>query len=261
MELLIKSNKSEASRVGALIIAQQIQKKPNSVLGLATGSTPLELYGELIRLHRDEGLDFSKIVSFNLDEYVGLSSTHASSYHHFMQENFFKHVNILKTNTHIPDGLAKDIPHFCEDYEAKIKKAGGIDLQLLGLGTDGHIGFNEPSSSLSSRTRIKTLTGQTLKDNAQHFSKDEKIPNHVITMGIGSIMDARKCVLLAFGASKTLAVAGMAEGPITAMLPASILQMHHSAIAILDEESASKLQRLDYYKSVYAAKPHWQKYE
>ena len=226
------------------------------MLGLATGSTPLLLYRALARMK----LDWRKVTTFNLDEYVGLPPAHAQSYHSFMWENLFRHVNIARKNVHIPDGMSKDIPKFCAQYEKKIRAAGGIDLQVLGIGTDGHIGFNEPTSSLASRTRIKTLTRQTRKDNARFFGSADKVPHHVITMGLGTIMEARQCLLLAFGAKKARAIAATVEGPITAINPASILQMHPNVRVYLDEAAAAKLKRTDYYRWVYENKPDWQKF-
>jgi glucosamine-6-phosphate deaminase len=261
MEIIIQSTPEAASEVAARIIARLVKEKPRAVLGLATGSTPLLLYRELIRLHRAEGLDFSGVTTFNLDEYVGLPETHRASYHTFMREHLFNRINVRPENIHIPDGMAADIPECCRAYEDAIAAAGGIDLQVLGIGTDGHIGFNEPCSSLASRTRIKTLTPQTLRDNAPFFGREEDVPHHVVTMGIGTIMDARRVLLLAFGEKKAAAVAGAIEGPLTAMLPASVLQVHPVAKALLDEPAASALKKADYYRWVYANKPDWQLFE
>jgi glucosamine-6-phosphate deaminase len=209
-------------------------------------------------MHRSGQLDFSRVATFNLDEYVGLPSSHPCSYREFMRQHLFEQVNIPPGNIHFPDGLAADVRGHCREYEAAIASAGGIDLQLLGIGRDGHIGFNEPSSSLASRTRIKSLTPQTLKDNAKCFGSPEKVPHHVITMGVGTIMDARQCLLLATGEAKADAVAGMAEGSITADLPASVLQMHPVCKLVVDEAAAKKLRRAEYYRWVYANKPVWQ---
>lgn len=260
MEIIIQADARAASKVGARIIRKLMKTKYGCVLGLATGSTPVKLYKELIRMHKEEGLDFEQVTTFNLDEYVGLPADHPASYNSFMWENLFSHIDIPRHRVHIPDGLAPDIPAFCKQYEGAIKAAGGIDLQVLGIGTDGHIGFNEPTSSLTSRTRIKTLTQQTLKDNAPFFESEEKVPHHVITMGVGTIMDSRKCMLLAFGEKKAGAVKKMVEGPLTAMVPASMLQHHTEAIVIVDEAAASKLEKADYYRWVYDNKPEWQKY-
>jgi len=216
------------------------------------------LYNELIRMHRERGLDCSKLTTFNLDEYVGLSSNHPASYLRYMQENLFAHINVQPDHIHIPDGVASDIPKCCDEYEAAIRKAGGIDLQVLGIGNDGHIGFNEPTSSLASRTRIKTLTQNTIAANQRFFSPGEPVPHHVITMGVGTIMEARTCLLFAYGEGKAEAVAAMVEGPITAMCPASILQMHPQTVVIIDEPASRLLKRADYYRYVYAGKPKFQ---
>jgi glucosamine-6-phosphate deaminase len=237
MEIVIQPSAEAATRVAARLLGGLIRQKPAAVLGLATGSTPLALYRALIGL----GLDWQQITTFNLDEYVGISPRHPQSYHHFMWENLFRHVNVAAENVNIPDGLARDIPAFCERYEEKIRAAGGIDLQLLGIGTDGHIGFNEPTSSLSSRTRIKTLTPQTRRDNARFFGSEAEVPHHCITMGIGTIMAARHCVLLAFGRHKARAIAEAVEGPVTAMNPASGLQLHPRVTVFLDEPDWQKI--------------------
>jgi glucosamine-6-phosphate deaminase len=255
LEIIIEPTPQLASASAARVVARLIREKPDAVLGLATGSTPLLLYQELIRLHREDQLDFRKVRTFNLDEYIGLPPHSPQSYHYFMWENFFKHINIARKNVHIPDGMAKNIPAFCANYEERIRKAGGIDLQVLGIGTDAHIGFNEPGSSLASRTRFKTLTTQTRKDNGHFFGSEGKVPCHVITMGIGTIMEARECMVLAFGARKARAIAGAVEGPITAANPASVLQMHPVAKVFLDEPAASKLKRVDYYRWAYDNKP------
>jgi glucosamine-6-phosphate deaminase len=256
MEIIIQPTLEAATTVAARIIACLLREKPDAVLGLATGSTPLLLYRELIAMK----LDWRKVTTFNLDEYVGLDAGHPQSYHSFMRENLFRHVNIVKKNIHIPDGMTKDIPKFCAKYEKRIHAAGGIDLQVLGIGTDGHIGFNEPTSSLASRTRIKTLTPQTRKDNARFFGSEAKVPHHCITMGIGTIMEARQNLLLAFGKGKAKAIAAAVEGPITAINPASILQLHPVTKVCLDYASAVRLKRGDYYRWVYDHKPEWQRF-
>ena len=242
MLVIIKKNYEEVSSEAAKIVADRLRKKPNLVLGLATGSTPLGLYKQLIRMHKEEGLDFSKITTFNLDEYVGLSPSHDLSYHYFMYENFLNHINIDKRFTHIPQGMAKDIDLFCEWYENRIKEVGGIDIQILGIGANGHIAFNEPGSSLGSRTRIKTLTEKTRKDNARFFEKMSDVPKYAITMGVGTVMDSKEILLLANGDSKSSAVKAAVEGPVTAMCPASIVQMHKGVFVLLDKKAASKLR-------------------
>ena len=255
MEIIIQPTAAEANRVAARLFAEVIRRKAGAVLGMATGGTPLELYRELVALK----LDWRKVTTFNLDEYVGIPPDHAQSYHHFMWENLFRHVNIAKANAHIPDGLAKDIPKFCAKYERQIRAACGLDLQLLGIGTDGHIGLNEPTSSLASRTRIKTLTPQTRRDNARFFGSESAVPHHCITMGIGTILEARHCVLLAFGKNKARAIAEAVEGPVMAMNPASALQLHPKVTVFLDAASAAKLKLQDYYRWIYDHKPDWQK--
>ncbi len=260
MEIIIRENRQVASEAAARVVARIVREKPNAVLGLATGSTPLTLYKELIRLHKEEGLDFSEVSTFNLDEYIGLEKEHPQSYHIFMWENLFSQINIKPENVHIPDGMAVDIPASCAAYEREIVAAGGIDVQVLGIGSDGHIGFNEPTSSFASRTRIKTLTQQTVADNARFFEGNEAcVPHHCITMGIGTIMDARMNLMLAFGEGKADGIAATVEGPVTAIMPASILQHHPNAKVFIDEPAATKLQLAEYYRWVYDGKPEWQK--
>jgi glucosamine-6-phosphate deaminase len=260
MEIIIQPDGEAASRIGARLIAGQVRRKPDSVFGLATGRSPVPLYDELARMHRDEGLDFARIRTFNLDEFVALPPEHPASYHAFMKAHLFDRINVPAAGVHIPDGTAPDVERTCRAYEEEIRACGGIDIQVLGLGSDGHIGFNEPTSSLASRTRIKTLTERTRRDNAAAFGGPERVPHHVLTMGVGTIMESRACLLLAFGRKKAKAVAAAAEGPVTAMVPASVLQMHPRAILLLDEEAASALTRTDYYRWVYDHKPDWQKY-
>jgi glucosamine-6-phosphate deaminase len=260
MEIVIQPTSEAASYIGAHIVANLVREKPGCVLGLATGGTPVPMYRELVRMHREEGLDFSRVTTFNLDEYVGLPHDHPQSYHAFMWEHLFRHINVPRERIHIPNGMAANIPGECAAYEAAIQAAGGIDLQVLGIGTEGHIGFNEKSSSLASRTRIKTLTEQTRRDNARFFGSADDVPMHVITMGVGSIMDARQVLLLAFGEAKAQAIADAVEGPISAMNPASMLQMHPVAKALLDEAAASRLTLNDYYRWVYEHKPQWQRF-
>lgn len=242
MLVIIKKNYDEMSREAAKIIADMLRKKPNLVLGLATGSTPLGLYKELIRMYNEEGLDFSKVTTFNLDEYVGLPPSHDQSYHYFMYENFLNHINIDKRFTHIPHGMAQDIHAFCEWYERRIKEMGGIDIQVLGIGVNGHIAFNEPGSSLGSRTRIKTLTEKTRKENARFFKNMNEVPKYAITMGVGTVMDSKEILLLANGMKKANAAKAAVEGPVTAMCPASIVQMHKEVYVVLDKEAGSKLK-------------------
>lgn len=262
MEIIIQPDAKTAGALAARRVAHLIRRKPNAVLGLATGSSPLGLYAELIRLHREEGLDFQHVTTFNLDEYVGLRPDHASSYHHFMWTNLFSHINVNPARVFLPSGQVEgdQIERYCAKYEEEIRHAGGLDLQILGIGSDGHIGFNEPGSSLASRTRIKTLTERTRTDNAGFFASPDEVPFHVITMGVGTIMEAREICLLAFGTGKADALAGAVEGPVTASLPASILQMHPVAKAFTDEAAAARLKRIDYYRWVFSHKPAWQRF-
>ncbi len=247
MEILVKSTYEEMSRAAALEVANILNTKPNAVLGMATGSTPLGLYQELVRMHQEEWLDFSQVTTFNLDEYVGLPVDHPQSYHHFMHENFFKHVNIPPQNIYIPSGTTSNYVAFCQWFEERIEKSGGIDLQILGIGSDGHIAFNEPGSSLSSRTRLKTLARQTIDDNARFFDSAEDVPIYAITMGVGTILEANKIFLLANGKNKASAIAKAVEGPVTSMITASALQMHSAVRVFLDEEAAGQLSMRDYY--------------
>lgn len=250
MRVIIRPDSDSASRRGAEFIADLVRRKPNCVLGLATGSTPLGLYRELIRMHRDEGLDFSQVTSFNLDEYVGLSPTHPQSYRFFMQKGLFDHINIDPNRTHVPDGRALDFESHCRQYEQMIAAAGGIDLQVLGLGSDGHIAFNEPGSSLGSRTRLKSLTSETIRDNARFFGSEDQVPRLAVTMGVGTILESRRCLLLAFGGHKALAVRETVEGPVTAQITGSALQLHRDVCCLFDEAAARLLVRRDYYNEV-----------
>ncbi len=254
MRVIVENSAEDVSRRAASIVAHLIGRRPNSVLGLATGSTPLGMYRELVRMHQEDGLDFSLVESFNLDEYVGLAPTHVQSYRHFMQENLFSQINIDPRNTHVPDGRALDFESYCVQYERMITESGGIDLQVLGIGTDGHIAFNEPGSSLGSRTRVKTLTPETLQDNGRFFGGPEEVPTMAITMGVGTILESRQCLLLATGAAKAKAIRGTIEGPVTAQLTASALQLHRDVVAVVDQEAARLLERRDYYREVEQAR-------
>jgi glucosamine-6-phosphate deaminase len=251
MLVVLKKDYDEVSREAARIVAGAVRSKPEIVLGLATGSTPRGLYQELIALHRTGALDFSRATSFNLDEYLGLSHSHPQSFHHFMETAFFSQVNFPRRHIHIPDGtLAGDYDEYCARYEQSIKSAGGIDLQILGIGRNGHIGFNEPTSSLASRTRLKALSRETVEDNRHFFSSESEMPKCAITMGIGTILDSRRVLLIASGRSKAAAVAKAIEGPITASVSASALQMHPDVTFIIDEEAGYSLTQRDYYRHV-----------
>lgn len=242
MRVVIKDNPVEAARYAADVFARQLLGQPGSVLGLATGSTPLLLYEELIERCRLGALSFREASTFNLDEYLGLEATHPQSYRYFMDQALFDRIDIDKARTHFPDAASPDPQKAARDYERCLRDAGGVDLQLLGIGANGHIGFNEPYSSLGSRTRVKTLTAQTVADNARFFSEEEFQPQLALTMGIGTILEARRIVLLATGPAKASAIKQSVEGPITAKCPASALQLHPAATVILDIEAAGALE-------------------
>lgn len=261
MEVLIRDDDDGGSRLAAAVVAKLVREKPNAVLGLATGRTPLLLYQELVRLHREDGLSFRGVTTFNLDEYVGLPPNHSQSYRRFMDENLFRHIDVDPVRTHVPDGMASDLHAECRRYEEGISAAGGIDLQVLGVGRNGHIGFNEPTGSLRSRTWLKILSEQTLKDNGPAFGSMDAMPRHALTMGIGTILDARHCLLLAFGPAKVRAVAEMIEGPISAMWPATALQLHPRVTVIVDEAAAGGLRYADHYRWVDRHRLEWQRWE
>ena len=257
MEIVILGGRRQIGILAADAIEQLLRRKPEAVLGLATGSSPLPVYDELAARHQ-QGLDFSRASAFALDEYVGLPAGHPESYREVVRREFTNRVNIAAENVHGPDGRADDIPAACEAYEQAIAAAGGVDLQLLGLGTDGHIGFNEPGSSFASRTRIKSLVEQTRRDNARFFNSLSEVPHHVITQGLGTIMETRHVILLATGAQKAQAVRDFVEGPVAAICPASVLQFHPHATVLLDEAAASGLKLADFYRHTYENKPSWQ---
>lgn len=242
MLVIIKDDYDAVSKEAAQLVVSRLLTKPNLVLGLATGSTPIGLYQELIRRCREDGLDLTKITSFNLDEYVGVPPDHPHSYHRFMREQLFDHMSLDPRHVHIPNGMAMDIEAHCDWYEEQIRRAGGIDLQVLGVGANGHIAFNEPGSSLGSRTRVKTLSHKTREDNARFFASMDEVPRYAITMGIGTIMEARELLMLVTGESKAAALRDAVEGPLTAMVPASMIQMHRKAYVIVDRAAAGLLQ-------------------
>ena len=250
MEVLIFPDAQSLARKSADLVESQIKAFPDSVIGLATGSTPLGLYRELIQRNNEHGLGFKKVKTFNLDEYVGIPGNHPQSYRTFMDDNLFSKIDIEKANTQVPDGMAENPLEVGPAYEKMIEEVGGVDLQVLGVGTDGHIGFNEPTSSLGSITRVKTLTQQTIEDNSRFFEPDEFQPKLAITMGIKTILDARRILLLAHGENKADAVRDMVEGPLSAFCPASALQLHQRTTILIDEPAASKLTLKGYYKFV-----------
>lgn len=239
MDVIIKKNYDDMSKEAAKIIADAIYNKPDLVLGLATGSTPLGTYKELIRLHKEAGLDFSQVTTFNLDEYLGLSKDDTQSYYYYMHKNLFDHINVKKENIHIPDGTVANIEDYCKKYDEQIKKCGGIDLQILGIGTNGHIGFNEPADELIASTHLTDLTSDTVKANSRFFESMEQVPKKAITMGLGSILKAKKIVLLANGKAKASAVSHLLDrDKITTKVPATFLLVHNNVTVILDEEAA-----------------------
>jgi len=251
MLLILKSGSEEVGRAAARIIANTVRRNPAARLGMATGSTTLGMYKELVRLHREESLDFSRVVTFNLDEYLGLTADHPQSLRYFMQQHFFSHVNVQPQNIHAPDGSIKGgYQEYCASYEQSIRDAGGIDLQILGIGRNGHIGFNEPTSSLGSRTRLKVITKETIEDNRKFFGPGEQIPECSITMGIGTILDTRRVLLLATGAAKAEPIAQAIEGPVTASVPASALQWHPDVTFIVDRDAGARLKHQPYYQHV-----------
>lgn len=253
MEIIIKPKPEEVCKYVAQIISETIRKKPDAVLALAAGSTLLGTYRELIRLHREDGLDFSKVTIFGVDEYVGLPKEHPCSYHAIMRTSFYDHVNLRPKNIHIPDGMIENIEQQSKEYEEKIKECGGLDICALGVSEDGHIGFNEPSSSLASRTRIKMLTEKTRYERSRYFP-DGDVPRHVITMGVGTILDSKQVIIAAFGAQKAAVISKVVEGPITAMVPATALQNHQFVKVVIDEDAARLLHMKDYYRWAFEQK-------
>ena len=260
MEVIIQPNKDSAAALVARVIAHELRANPHLVLGLATGNTMESVYRQLVRMHQQEKLDFSLCSTFNLDEYVGLFPSDPNSYRHYMDNHLFRHVNVDIRNTHLPNGLATDLDSECRRYEALIQRFGGIDLQLLGIGKAGHIGFNEPLSALRSRTRVKALTPTTLKQNAAAFGGEDKMPRRAITMGVGTILECRRCILLATGESKAEVIAKAVEGPITSMISATTLQLHARCTVVVDEEAAGQLKEKDYYRWIFANEPEWEEY-
>lgn len=241
MEIAVLEGYGELSQAAARMVGDQVRRKPESVLGLATGTTPLGMYRELVRLHREEGLSFARVTTFNLDEYYGLAPSDPRSYRRFMEENLFAHVDADPAKVHLPDGLAPDVEAECERYERAIAEAGGIDLQVLGIGRNGHIGFNEPGTSLGTTTQVVDLTEETVAVNSRLVSAE--IPRRAISMGIKSIMQSRAILLLACGPEKAEIVARALEGPVTPDLPASILQLHPNLTVMLDRAAAANLTR------------------
>jgi len=260
MEAIIRPDEESAALLVARLIAQELRANPSLVLGLATGRTMEAVYRILVRMHREESLDFSLCRTFNLDEYVGLAPDDARSYRNYMNQRLFGQVNLDLRNTHLPNGKATDLDAESSEYEKKIKRCGGIDLQLLGIGQAGHIGFNEPLSALRSRTRVKALSPVTIEQNAMFFGGAGNVPRRAITMGVGTILDCRRCLLLATGPGKAEIIAKAVEGPITSMISATALQWHARCTVVLDEAAASKLQAADYYRWIFANEPEWEEF-
>jgi glucosamine-6-phosphate deaminase len=259
MEVVIVGSHDDAGSLAARLIAGTVRRKPSAVIGLATGSTPLPIYRALA----DEvgrGLDVSLVSAFALDEYVGIPPSHPASYHTAITETVVEPLRLNPSRVTVPDGNASDVPAACARFETAIADAGGVDIQILGIGSDGHIGFNEPTSSLASRTRIKTLTEQTRRDNARFFDRPEDVPQHCVTQGLGTILEARQLVLLGIGAGKAAAIAAAVEGPLASICPASVVQLHPHATVIVDEAAAAQLALADYYRHTYANKPDWQRF-
>jgi glucosamine-6-phosphate deaminase len=242
MKILVVKNYDEMSKVAAKELAEVISKKPESILGLATGGTPVGMYKELIDMHKNEELDFSKVTTVNLDEYVGLSGEHDQSYRYFMDSNLFNHVNIRKEYTYVPNGLAEDMHQECVNYDKRIEELGGIDVQVLGIGSNGHIGFNEPSDTLSLGTHVTDLAESTIEANSRYFASKEEVPTKALTMGLGAIMKAKKILLMVSGESKVEIMDKVVNGKITTQVPASFLQMHKDVVLIIDEDAAKKIK-------------------
>jgi glucosamine-6-phosphate deaminase len=258
MEVIIQQNADAAALLVARIIASELRAKPSLVLGLATGRTMEKVYANLVRMHKEQKLDFSLCRTFNLDEYIGLPPDHPGSYRHFMNTQLFDHINIDPRNTHLPNGLAKDLKLECLRYESTIEACGGIDLQVVGIGKSGHIGFNEPLSALRSRTREKALSPVTMKQNGPLFDSPDQMPKRGITMGVGTIVDSKRCVMLATGKDKATVIAKAVEGPITSMISATALQLHPHCCVIVDKPAASKLKGIAYYRWIFENEPEWQ---
>jgi glucosamine-6-phosphate deaminase len=262
MEIIIQPTAEAAASLVVALIEQAVTLKPDATLGLATGRTMEVVYDKLAEKHANEGLDFSGCSTFNLDEYIGLAPEDVNSYRYYMNERLFKHINIKLENTFLPNGVADDILAECAVYEQRIAELGGIDFQLLGIGSTGHIGFNEPLSALRSRTRAKALTPETRVQNAPMFGNAiEDVPKRAVTMGVGTILDSDRCVLLATGKAKASIVAQAMEGPVTSMISASALQLHPHCTIVVDEDAASDLVNTEYYRWIFANEPEWQEFQ
>jgi glucosamine-6-phosphate deaminase len=259
VEVIILPTPEDVGRVAAARVAAVVARKPDAVIGLATGSSPSGLYADLRRRVDAEEISFAEARGFALDEYVGLALAHPESYASVIARDVVRPLGFDPARVRVPDGRAADLRRAAEDYERAIREAGGIDVQILGIGANGHIGFNEPTSSLASRTRIKTLAPATRQANARFFDHADEVPTHCMTQGLGTILDARELVLVAQGEGKAAAVAGAVEGPLSAFVPGSALQLHPHAVVVVDEAAASMLALADYYRHTYEGKPEWQR--
>lgn len=258
MEVVVLDTEAERAALVADAVVALVRRRPTASLGLATGSSPSPVYAELVRRYAAGAVSFATARAFTLDEYLGLAPDHPEGYRRVIEREFASLVDLPADHLHTPDGQTDDVPGACAAYERRIADAGGIDLQLLGIGSDGHLAFNEPGSSLASRTRVKTLTPRTRTDNARFFTSVDEVPHHVLTQGLGTILEARHLVMLASGGGKAEAVRQAVEGPLTAMCPASVLQLHPHATVVLDPAAAGRLALRDYYAQVWADKPDWQ---
>jgi glucosamine-6-phosphate deaminase len=259
VEVIVQPTPDDVARVAADVVAGVVARRPAAVIGLATGSSPVGVYAELARRVAAGELDASGVTAFALDEYVGLPPGHPQAYAAVVARDVTGPLRLDPARVHVPDGRAADLEAAAEEYERAIAAAGGIDVQLLGIGTNGHVGFNEPTSSFGSRTRIKTLTARTRADNARFFGSPDEVPRHCLTQGLGTILAARRLLLVAQGEGKAEAVAAAVEGPLTSMCPASALQLHPRATVVVDEAAAARLTLLDHYREVHAAKPDRQR--
>lgn len=261
MEVIIRPDKISVTDLAANLISRRIREHADTVLGLATGKTMEGIYAGLVKKYENEGLDFSLIKTYNLDEYIGLPPEHKNSYRHYMNKHLFNKVNIDLRNTHLPLGMAEDLEKECTMYEKSIRVNGGIDLQLLGIGKDGHIGFNEPLSALHSRTRAKALTPTTISQNSPYFEENnEEMPSRALTMGVGTILEAKRIILVVTGKSKARVLKEAVEGPVSSMISASALQLHQKCTVIVDESAGSMLHEKDYYYWIFNNEPEWEEF-
>ena len=260
MEVIIRPTTEEATDLVAKLVSEKIRQKPFLCLGLATGRTMEMVYDKLVEIYNTKGLDFSLVRTYNLDEYIGLEPEDPNSYRHYMNRHLFNKINVDLRNTHLPLGMAENLDLECILYEKSIKHAGGIDLQLLGIGRSGHIGFNEPLSALQSRTRDKALTPVTVAQNSPLFDPPESMPKRAITMGVGTILEAKQIIMLVTGKEKAEILAKAVEGPISSMISATALQLHPNCTVIVDQDAADLLQEQEYYKWIFENEPKWKPY-